>query len=291
MQIAIHTGAHFTDDDRLLKCLIRNKQSLLEQGVAVPGKGSYRSLLKDTFDALQDAPPAPGSREFLIDAILDDVQCDRLVMSNPNFFGAPRASVRKGQFYPVAGPRMAATTRLFAGDQIEMFMGLRNPASLLPELFNRSPKDDFLSFSGGVDPREIRWSDLIARIQAEAPGVAITVWCNEDTPLIWAELIREIAGLAAGAKIEGQFDLLSEIMSEEGMRRFEAYLDTHNLITESQQRRVISAFLDKFALDEKVEEELDLPGWDHALVDEMTDLYDEDVYQIQRMPGVTLIEP
>lgn len=291
MQIAIHTGAHYTDEDRLLKCLMRNKQTLLEQGIAVPGTGNYRPLLKNMFDALKGKPPAPDAREVLMDAILDEVQCDRMILSNPHFFGAPRASLRNGLLYPAAGPRMATFLQLFAGDEVEMFMGLRNPASLLPELFKRSPKDDFLSFSGGIDPRQIFWSDMVRRVREEAPDAEIFVWCNEDTPLIWGELVREIAGLTSDAVIEGQYDLLGEIMSEEGMRRFEAYLKTHNLITDSQIRRVITAFLDKFMLDDQVEEELDLPGWDHALVDELTDIYDEDVYRIQRMPGVTLIEP
>lgn len=291
MQIAIHTGAHFTDEERLIKCLVRNKDSLARQGVAVPGPSRYRSLLKKTFDALKDAQPSPDAREVLLDAILDEADCDRMVLSNPNFFGAPRAALRRGMLYPNAGPRMATLAGLFPGDQLEMFIGLRNPASFLPEVFKKSPKDDFLELTGGVDPRLITWSDMIRRVRAEAPDVPITVWCNEDTPLIWSQIVREIAGLDHGATIEGEFDLLQEIMSKEGMRRFLAYLDTHNLVTEMQVRRVISAFLDKFALEDKVEEELDLRGWDDAMVEELTEIYDEDVFDIERLPGVTLIEP
>ena len=62
-------------------------------------------------------------------------------------------------------------------------------------------------------------------------------------------------------------------------------------MTEMQKRRVISAFLDKFALEEEVEEEVDLAGWDDDLMDDMTDVYDEDMLEVQRIPGVTLIAP
>jgi hypothetical protein len=62
-------------------------------------------------------------------------------------------------------------------------------------------------------------------------------------------------------------------------------------MTEMQKRRVISAFLDKFALDEEIEEELDVAGWDDQLMDDMTDVYDEDMLEVQRIPGVTLIAP
>ena len=44
-------------------------------------------------------------------------------------------------------------------------------------------------------------------------------------------------------------------MSKEGMQRFAAYLKSHPDMTEIQKRRVISAFLDKFALEEEIEEE------------------------------------
>ena len=39
MQIIVHTGAHFTDDDRLIKCLLRNKDDFSKRGIAVPGPG------------------------------------------------------------------------------------------------------------------------------------------------------------------------------------------------------------------------------------------------------------
>ena len=64
-----------------------------------------------------------------------------------------------------------------------------------------------------------------------------------------------MAGLNPGTKIKGSFDLLSEIMTREGMTRFRAYLAKHPVMTEIQKRRVMVAFLDKFARPEAIEEE------------------------------------
>ncbi len=75
------------------------------------------------------------------------------------------------------------------------------------------------------------------------------------------------------------------------MQRFAAYLKSHPDMTEIQKRRVISAFLDKFALEEEIEDELDLAGWTKDLMDDMTDVYDEDMLEVQRIPGITLIAP
>ena len=75
------------------------------------------------------------------------------------------------------------------------------------------------------------------------------------------------------------------------MQRFAAYLKSHPDMTKLQKRRVTSAFLVKFALEEEIEEELDLAGWTKDLMDGMTDVYDEDMLEVQRIPGVTLIAP
>ena len=46
MQLAIHTGAHFSEEEQLMNCLLRNKGSFSKKGVAVPGLGKYRRLIK-----------------------------------------------------------------------------------------------------------------------------------------------------------------------------------------------------------------------------------------------------
>ena len=57
MQVVFHTGAHYTDDGRLLKCLLNNKDDFRKRNVAVPGPGKYRTLLKDAFAALDGTVP------------------------------------------------------------------------------------------------------------------------------------------------------------------------------------------------------------------------------------------
>lgn len=289
MQVIVHTGAHTTDDDRLLKCLLRNKEILSSRGVAIPGPGKYRTLLKSTFQAMEDAPPAADARDVLIDAILDDEVADRLILSNEHFFGSQRFAIDETGLYPDGPMRIAQLRQLFQFDQLEMFMAIRNPATFLPAVMKKATAKRVDETLSALDPRDLRWSDMLARIRQAAPDVPITVWCNEDLPLIWGQVVRDLAGLELSEKIAGSFDLLHEIMSKEGIQRFRVYLHQNPGLTEMQRRRVIAAFLDKFALDEALEEELDLPGWTEDLVEEMTELYDEDVFRIQRMPGVQMI--
>ncbi|MFK7754569.1 MAG: hypothetical protein AB8B51_18725 [Sedimentitalea sp.] len=291
MRVIVHPGAHHTDDDRLLKCLLRNTSDFANRGVAVPGPSTYRTLLKQSFLAMENADASPQARDVLVDAILDDATADRLILSNSHFFGSGRYALVEGELYPYAAQRMQQFTQLFDSDQVELFIGLRNPASFLPALLRKASAEKLNHVLGGRDPRDLRWSEMLGLVRAALPDLPITVWCNEDTPLIWAQIIRDMAGLEVDQKIVGGFDLLSDLMSKDGMKRFRAYLKDHPTMTETQKRRVIAAFLDKFALENALEEELDLPGWTEPLVNEMSDIYDHDLMVIQQMPGVRVIEP
>lgn len=291
MQIVYHIGANCTDQDRLLKSVLKNAATFADQGVKVPGPGKYRRLIRETIQALDGKDPANDTREILLDAILDDEQCNRLVMSHAQFMCVHRRVFEDGIFYALAEEKLLGLARLFPDDDIEIFLGLRDPATFIPAIFGDSPMDNYTKFLHGFDPMQMRWSDLVARIRTVLPRASLTVWCNEDTPMIWAQLIRELGGIDPLTKITGGFDLLGTIMSAEGMKRFVTYLRANPPQTESQKRRIIAAFLEKYALEDEVEDEVDLPGWTDDTVAALTAAYDDDVYRIERMPGVNFIAP
>ncbi|MFK7871045.1 MAG: hypothetical protein AB8B58_17640 [Roseobacter sp.] len=274
-----------------MKCLLRNKENLAAKGVAVPGPGRYRKLLRDTFNAMKTGSADGGAPDVLLDAILDVAKADRVLLSNANFFGAPRAAMRHGILYPMAPRRMKNLCDLFPDAEIELFMALRNPASFLPHAFQQSPRADTAHFMDGVDPRMVRWSDSLLRIRQAVPQVPITVWCNEDAPLIWSRIVRDMADLSSGDVIIGAYDLLSDIITPDSFDRFSAYMAGRPDLTEPQIQRIVAAFMEKFAQDGVVEEELDMPGWTDDLVADMSRTYDEDIDRIAQMPGVRLITP
>ena len=291
MKIVLHTGAHFTEEDRLFKTLLRNKAEFAEKGVSVPGPGRYRPLLRDTLAALDSNRASQEARSVLLDAILDEAQADRVILSHVNMFGAPRACLRDGILYHMAPLRIAQLDALFDTDELEVFICMRNPAALLPALFESAPQPDMVDFLRGYSPVRVRWSETLRAMREAAPKVKITTWCFEDMPMLWASVIREMAGLEPTEKIVGGFDLLREIMIPEGMQRFRAYLKAHPNMSEHQKRRVIVAFLDKYANDEALEEELNAPGWTNQLVEELTEQYEEDLNTIANLPGVKFLDP
>ncbi|KUF10324.1 hypothetical protein [Pseudoponticoccus marisrubri] len=293
MQVILHAGVHCTDEDRILKCLLRNADTWRHEGVAIPGPSKFRKLLSETLNVIGAGTPSPEARGVLLDAMLQDdpATVDRLVLCHENIFSVPKLMFAGGLAYRRAETRVAALRQIFVGDNVELYLGLRDPATFLPAAFAATPHEDFQTFLSGVDPMHFRWSHLIRRLRTEVPDVPITLWANEDTPLIWGQIIRDMAGIEMTRKIVGAFDVFQQIVSPEGMRRFRAFLKENPTINERQKRRVMAAFLDKYALEEAIEEELDLPGWDEAYVDMLTELYDDDLYELDHMQGVTVITP
>ncbi len=291
MQIVYHIGANCTDEDRLLKSLLKNVDDFAAEGIKVPGPGKYRRIIRETIQNLNGAAPSPDTRDILLDTILDDEQVNRLIMSHSAFICIPNHIFENGIFYGRVEAKIAGLASLFPNDELELFLGIRNPATFVPAVFADAKFNDFGEYLRGISLDRIRWSEVIDRIRASAPDASLTVWCNEDTPLIWSQLIREIAGVDPLAKITGGFDLLASIMAPEGMKRFFDYLRSHPPQTEIQKRRIIAAFLERYVIEEEVIEEFDLPGWTAEVVDHLTEAYEEDVYQIARMPGVNFIAP
>ncbi|RBI82941.1 hypothetical protein DRV85_17365 [Rhodosalinus halophilus] len=291
MRIVLHAGSLATDEDRLIKTLLRNIDHLAPRGVAVPGPSRYRQLLRDTLVSMRRADPAPDAREVLLDTMLDRApeEVERLILSNERFFAAPQQAFAGGVLFPQAEERLANMRRLFPDDGLELYLAVRNPATFLPAVLSSLKGATLEEMMQGLPPSEMRWSNLVARLRDGVPDVPITLWCYEDSPILWGTILREMAGLEQGTKIAGAFDLLGEIMSAEGMQRFRAYLAKHPELTEPLKMRVMAAFLDKFALDEMVEEELDIPGWTEETVTAMTDAYEADVAAIAEMEGVRLL--
>lgn len=291
MQIAFHIGANCTDEDRLLKSLLKNADTLRKQGIIVPGPGKYRTLIREAMQSVATANPHPDSRDILLDAIIDTDDLRRLVLSNDNFISVPPRIFNHGVFYPQAETKVRALHRLFPDDEISLFLGIRHPASFLQETMRRVQITDIGAYLTVLPPEEIRWSDLVRRIKQGAPDAKLTVWCNEDSPLIWDQLIRRLSGVSAGTAIAGATDMLANVLHPDGLVTLAKTLAAQPDATDAERHDIIAAIWADHALPDKLEDEITLPELDAALVAHMTDCYEADLDIIDAMPGVDLILP
>ena len=293
MRIILHAGVQCTDNERLIKTLLRNKETFAKAGVAVPPPKLYRNLLRKTLIKGINNNLDIGAREYLLETILEgtSTQINTVILSNPMFFGIPRELLISGQLYPNAVKILEQFLLLFSQDDVELYFSIRNPASFLPTVFETSELAEFSALMKASNPLEIQWSELASRLHQAFPNLPIHMWCNEDSPFIWGQILRQMGQLPAPKNIAGDFDLFADIISKEGFDRFKAYISTHPSLTLRQLRIVMAAFAEKFGQTEKIIEELEAPGWDNTLVQDLTDLYDDDLKDILKIPSVRFILP
>jgi hypothetical protein len=289
MRIVYHLGAHCTDEDRLIRCLVKNRAVLAEQGIAVPSPTRYRKLLRDTVIQLRGKDASDETQTMILEQIMDQPEAQRLVLSWDSFLSLPPWAVSDG-FYTQGSERIRAITRIFPDHEAEFHLAIRNPATFLPALQAKLTGRGYDNILQATNLLDLRWSDTVRQILRSNPGVPLTVWCDEEAPLIEPEVLQAISGHAPDTPLIDADEVLAQIMNEIGLSRMRAYCAEHPPQSVSQRRRVVTAFLEKFARQDLIEVEIDVPGWTEEVVARMTDQYLRDVAYIAGMAGVRMIE-
>lgn len=287
--LAFHIGAPNTDNGQLTWSLRKDAQPLLERGVMIRRPGTYMPAVTNLMRKQHKGLLTDQEREALLASIVKDQAVSRLILTNSGFLGVPGWMLSGGRLFRNAGCNAAALRRVFPGNPCEFFLGLRDPAALIGPVFRSQSGRTWEQFAGRTDFLNLRWSDVVADIQEHNPGCRLTVWCNEETPVIWPGILGHVTGLGSSFRFSGEFDITRGIISEQGYERLEAYLSSRPGLSEDQRERVHELFLTYFHSEAAVEEEIDLPGWSQPLVDAMGETYLADTELIRRMPGVTFL--
>jgi hypothetical protein len=290
MRIVYHLGAHCTDEDRLIRCLLKNRAVLAEQGIVVPSPTRYRKLLRDTAVQLRGASANEETQAVILDQIMEEASADRLILSWENFMSFPVWAVTT-QLYEYAGERLQAFAQIFPDIEAEFHLAIRNPATLIPGLKAKVEAKGQGENLAAPDPLSLSWSGVVRQIIRINPGIPVTVWCDEDVPLIWPEVLQAVSGHAEATVLQDTDEILSQIMTEIGLNRMRDYLAQHPPRTPAQRRRVVSAFLEKFARPEQIEVDIDMPDWDDGMITQLQQNYDADIAEIRQMPWVRFIDP
>ncbi len=215
-----------------------------------------------------------------------------MILSHENLACYPAQSLGAEGLYPQLHLRMAGLANVFPSDICTFHVALRNPATLVPELLARANVTDYDALMGDTDPLDLRWRPVLLRLLDAAPDAGLVLWCNEDTPLLWPDILRAVAGDDGPDPLEGEDDMLVQLLPDAALARFREFVDTRDgPLRPDQRQRVTAAFLRKFARAEEMEVSVDLPGWSQGLVEEMTEAYDADVAEIAALPGVVFMLP
>lgn len=290
MEIAIHLGAHHTDEDHLVRCLMRNRQALAAEGIAVPGPGQYRQQLRELAHAMRDRPTDAQTQEAVLDGILDDDRADRIVLSWDGFLTMPQWVIGNGHLYHTAGGRVAQLARLFPEAEVSLFLALRNPATFLPALARGDRGGTVLRELESCNLASLRWSSVVNRIVQVNPGLPLTVWCDEDAPILWPEILRVVADHPPGTVLHGWLARYWDMVPPQAHDAMRRWFEANPVSDDTHRRRVLATLLGRLARPEALESEVHLPGWTEEVVDTLSAIYDSDLDVIAAMPGVTLLE-
>lgn len=296
MQIVYHLGAHVTDEDRLLRCLLVNQDRLLAAGIAVPGPGRYRNQIREAQNNSDTETPTPDMQRDLLAKITSGNVAERLVLSASNFICIPQRALQSDRFYGLADRRLPELARLLPSSGLEFHIGLRNPATFIPALAKSAKNASPEEMLNGTNPADLFWSELLRRMRNLCPEARIVTWANEDTPLIWSKILFNLAGLPEDSKPLADDDsFFLDLISDEGKAKYKAYMASHPALSASDRVKVIQAFLERFARTEAVEEELDFSGWSQPwqaeTIDALTRAYEEDLERIAAMPDIEFLRP
>lgn len=289
MEIVYHIGAYGSDHDRLIRTLLRNRDRLWQSGVEVPSPNRYRGVLGEAIAALKGDVATPDLQEMLLDAVMDSDKADRLILSQPAFLGMPKSAVSPEGLYMRGHNRLIGLSNLFPNSVVEFFIGLVHPVRHIATLVALH-KGRYDVVMDGVDPRKLRWAPLVLRMLQATPDRDIVVWADEDLPFTWPEVLRRIAGVPADLPLQGDDAILADLLPAEALAELQTEIDAQPKPSISGRRNLVEEALAK-ADPNVMETAINLPGWSQALINEMSELYAEDLAEIAALTGVEFIAP
>ncbi len=289
MKIVYHLGVHLTDEERIPRTLLKNRAVLAKEQIVVPWPRQYRYIFRDLMNRLGGKKANREMQDLILDGLMAMDDPKRVVFCNENFFCLRPQALGPGKIYPMAGERARRLRHIFPDNEVSFFLAVRNPATFVPALYEAVQPSEYESFIGATDPARLAWSEMVARIRDAVPDSPITVWCNEDLPVLWPEVLRAIAGHDPDTQLSNLGDFWGQLMAPEGLKRMQSYFADHPPASDARRRRAVAAFLEKFGRPDKLEMEIDLPGWTEDLVEAMTRAYEADLVAITEVPGVTLL--
>lgn len=286
MKIAYHLGIHGTDENALVETLFHNRAVLAAQGVDIPDPHIYRPVLSEALHALNGASAPSSMQELVMDTVLTQEAPERVVFSNRAFLGLPFRAISAGGLYTNAEQRIAALLGLFPEMEAEFFVAMRNPATLVAHILQVVDGASYERMFATFPPETLRWNDAARRIVQAAQGRRVVFWCHEDTPVIWPEVLREVA--ARDIPLDGEFAMAERIMTPEGAAALTRELGD-KAEDMAHRRALLPQVIAAHLRPDQVEIDLDFPGWSQSYVDEITALYESDFAEIAALPGAEII--
>lgn len=288
MQIVYHVGAHGSDQGKLVRTLLRNREGLLKHGTEIPAPNRYYGLFGSAMTALDGGEATQDMQEILLDSLIDHEDVKRLVLSQRMFLGVPQRVISKVGLYPYGPRRVRGLSNLFPDSVVEFHLCVVHPATQVAQLVMRN-KGDYSTIMNGADPRQIRWAPAVRAMLEAAPDREFVIWAQEDLPFTWPEVLRRMAGIGPDVPLIGEDAVLADLLKPEILHDLQANMDATPDLTIRARRNLVEQALAAGGTEAAMESEVPLPGWSQDLIDELSEIYAEDLDELAAISGVEFI--
>ena len=283
----LHAGAHRTGTSSFQLCLDRNRDWLEEQGYAV-GYTSRDGLSRGDLALRLPAPRHLGQPlEPWIErarTMLDGIAGDRpLIVSEENLIG-PMRPFMNGRFYPRAEPRIKVLRKAWSGRFAHVLFVIRPYAALYMSQYRKRAEDNY------VDPfDEVRkhylsmdrgWPEIIAAFRDLLRPEALTVLHYHKRGSSIALLSRLVPDLPAGL-VEPE-DRVNQSATDAALLHLQERYAKGEKLNRAEWQTVIANYAEDTA-------SRGYARFDEVETTQLDARYDQDVEQIGKMDGVTLI--
>lgn len=289
MKVVFHIGAPFTDNDILVQSLRRNRVLLSAKGICVPVPKTYKKILRDLSHEYRGRTASPDVERELILAISGDAWPDVLFLSNSQFISANSRIFDGAQIWPQIQRSCKRLTALFPNAEIEFALAIQNPETLIPKVLRNLESEKQKSILKELQPKAIMWSEVLNRLLMKFPKHRVTVWKDEDAPLLWGSVLRKFIGTDEAVPIRGEQDMMQSRLPNSVKKEIEDFIKENRIIRAREKKRVAEAFFRRQSSYHKSKYNSSPANWSVEEKAELAKNYQQDIEAIQSFDAIDFI--
>ena len=296
MRVTLHVGLHFAGAPRLMAGLRANNPVFEANGTFVPRQKDYRAPVADILHKLDGLPPIEAEQIDLLSQILKNRKISHLVMSDVLWAGALDAAFSEGRLYADLGATVARVAELFDTSDVRIAISLRDPVGFVADaLATPQLAGKMTPFLRTCDTATLGWERGLRELRAALPMSAMVVWREEDAPLIWPRVLRDLGRLPPGAAVARAYAPLRPILSDTGLRELFGEVASNPPCDDSAFENLVRRYLAEFAIPDNVRDgparSVNIAGWSQDTLHDITQRYWAQTAAFAKEEGVTLIAP
>lgn len=284
-RIHVHFSIPFYAGDQLIRTLRPIALSLRKTGISIPDPQKYREVFSRKVRGAEGGVFMPLEVERMSETL--DESAELLVLSFNDFMSAPSDIFAGGVIYGEAHHRIEYLRNLFPNREMTLFFSAANPGAVMAAMLNSGAMNG--DRAGKLAHIRPLWSELTERIDLFHPDLPVILWANEDTPVTWPAILREVLDLPENSAVPGGLHMAGAVLDGRAREDLGSRISKDLPKSELQMMRLLSVFLWDNVDRSRTEFEVDHAGWDQETIDDFTLIYEQDLDSCLDLEQVTVI--